>query len=108
MSTPTLLIPLRTPIHTSTNACNNTTLRLPPFCPPHNLRVYAHATNTDDPNPMQSAIDVLLNSTPIQDAGLRRYVLLNGLSFPQIGRWRVQLYGKDYWSKEELALLEDK
>ncbi|CCC14314.1 unnamed protein product [Sordaria macrospora k-hell] len=102
MSHPTLLIPLRTPIHTHQPACNNAVLQLPAFYQPTNLRVYTRATNTDDPNPMASAVDVLLNSTPVQDANWRGYILLNGLSLSEVGRWRVELYGVVFRTGENL------
>ncbi|KAK1774818.1 hypothetical protein QBC45DRAFT_454453 [Copromyces sp. CBS 386.78] len=102
MSSPRLILPLRTPIHTHTPACNNAVIQLPAFYQPANLRVYARATNTDDPNPLLSAFDVLLNSTPVEDSSCRRYVVLNGLTFSEIGRWRVELYGVEHRTGQEL------
>ena len=30
--------------------------------------------------------------TPVQDSSWRRYIVLNGLKFPEIGSWHVQIY----------------
>ena len=51
---------------------------------------------------MASAVDVLLNSTPVQDANWRGYILLNGLSLSEVGRWRVELYGVVFRTGENL------
>ncbi|KAK3392228.1 hypothetical protein B0T20DRAFT_487670, partial [Sordaria brevicollis] len=91
-----LLLPLRTPIHSSIHpACNNTVILLPATCPAHGrpLQVFAHATNADFP---AAAVEVQLNSTPVVDPQYpyNRYVVLNGLTLPGIGRWRVTIWGE--------------
>ncbi|KAK3490149.1 uncharacterized protein B0T23DRAFT_405058 [Neurospora hispaniola] len=92
-STARLIVPLRTPIHTSDDACNNAAVQLPAFCQHTGLQVYAYATNSDAPSPLATAVNVRLSSIPVEDEGWSRYVVLNGLTLPRTGRWRVFLYG---------------
>lgn len=43
--------------------------------------------------PLSSAVQVQLSCIHVEDASFNRYVVLYGLSLPQIGRWRVTLFG---------------
>ncbi|KAL0470069.1 hypothetical protein QR685DRAFT_243635 [Neurospora intermedia] len=92
-STARLIVPLRTPIHTSDDAWNNAAVQLPAFCQHTGLQVYAYATNSDAPSPLATAVNVRLSSIPVEDEGWSRYVVLNGLTLSRTGRWRVFLHG---------------
>nr|CAD11433.1 hypothetical protein [Neurospora crassa] len=67
-----LIVPLRTPIHTSDDACNNAAVQLPAFCQHTGLQVYAYATNSDAPSPLATAVNVQLSSIPVEDKGWSR------------------------------------